>query len=399
MATPVPPLPPDLLLTFLLQLTALLGTALLLGRLAVRCGLPPLVGELLTGLLLGPSVLGALPGRAEQAHLLDGIGQFGMLLLVGVVGAQLDPAVLRRHRSVAVRVSAAGLLLPLALGTGAGLLAPDRLVGADRGTFALFAGVAMAVSAVPVIAKTLADLGLLHRDVGQLALTAGVVDDAVGWLLLALVSALATGGLSAAVGARAVLGLAAAVAVAAAAAPLVRRVFGRLPDAGPATAVAVVLVLAGAAGTQALGREPVFGAFLAGLVVARSTDPDRLGALRTVVLAVLAPIFLATAGLRMDLGGLADPLVLGAAAVALAIATAGKFGGAYLGARSGGMSHWEGVALGAGMNARGVVEVVVALTGLRLGVLTADGFTIVVLIAIVTSVTAPPVLAAAMRRV
>ena len=143
----------------------------------------------------------------------------------------------------------------------------------------------------------------------------------------------------------------------------------------------------------------MFGAFLAGMLIAGSIDPARLAPLRTVVLSVLAPLFMASAGLRIDLGGLADPKVALSAVVALVIAVLGKFSGAYLGARTSRMSPWEGVALGAGMNARGVVEVVVATVGLRLGVLTTDTFTIVVLIAIVTSLMAPPILRAAMARV
>ena len=118
----------------------------------------------------------------------------------------------------------------------------------------------------------------------------------------------------------------------------------------------------------------------------------KLAGLRTVVLSVLAPIFLATAGLRVDLRSLADPQVALTGLAVLVIAVLGKFGGAYLGARISRLSRWEGLAIGAGMNARGVVEVIVALTGLRLGVLTVASYTIVVLVAIVTSLMAPPML-------
>jgi len=129
------------------------------------------------------------------------------------------------------------------------------------------------------------------------------------------------------------------------------------------------------------------------------TDIARLAPLRTVVLWVLAPIFLASAGLRMDLTSLGDPDVLLSAVVILAVAILGKFVGAYIGARASGLNSWEGLALGAGMNARGVVEVVVAMVGLRLGVLQTSTFTIIVLVAIITSVMAPPLLRLAMERV
>ena len=403
-----------MLLVFLLQVAALLGLALLLGRLAVRFGLPALVGELLTGVVLGPSLLGHLaPGFAgwllptdpDQMHLLDALGQFGVLLLVGVAGAHLDLAGLRRRRATALRISAFGLVVPLTLGIGAGLVAPRQLVadGSDRLTFALFIGVAMSVTAIPVIAKALADMRLLHRDVGQLILTAGMIDDTVGWFGLALVSAMATSGLTGGTVATSVLELVLVVLFALMVGRhvirWVMRAAARSGETGPMVAAAVVLIILGAAGTQSLGLEAVFGAFLTGILVARSVDPARLAPLRTVVLAVLAPIFLATAGLRIDLAGLADPEVAIAAVAALSIAIAGKFGGAYLGARTSRMSHWEGLALGAGMNARGVVEVVVAMVGLRLGVLTPATFTIVVLIAIVTSLMAPPILRLAMARI
>ena len=413
-APPVATLPQHTLLVFLVQLAVLLTLALLLGRLAVRLGLPALVGELLTGVVLGPSLLGhlsprmsgwLLPHSAEQMHVLDGTGQLGVLLLVGVAGAHLDLGGLRRRRGTAIRISAFGLALPLVLGVSAGLLAPAALVadGGDRVTFAGFVGVAMSVSAIPVIAKTLADMKLLHRNIGQLTLFAGMVDDAVGWTLLALVSALATGGLSADRTARALLSLVLVVLFALLVGRRVvrwtLRVAARSADGGPPIAAAVVLILFGAAGTQWLGLEAVFGAFVTGMLVTGAIDPVRLAPLRTVVLSVLAPIFLASAGLRIDLGGLADPEVAISAAVALGVAIAGKFAGAYLGARTSRMSNWEGVALGAGMNARGVVEVVVAMVGLRLGVLTADTYTIVVLVAVITSLMAPPVLRAAMARV
>jgi Kef-type K+ transport system membrane component KefB len=414
-AAPIAPLSQHTLLVFLLQLAVLLGLALLLGRLAVRFGLPALVGELLTGVLLGPSVLGhvgpdvagwLLPRNPEQMHLLDGIGQFGVLMLVGVAGAHLDLGGLRRRRATALRVSGFGLVIPLTLGITAGLLAPAALIadGSERATFAGFVAVAMSVTAIPVIAKTLADLKLLHRDIGQLTLTSGMIDDTVGWFGLALVSAMATSGLSAGkVGTAAVHIVLVLLVTVFVARHLVRwalRLAARSPENGPPIATAVVLILLGAAATQWLSLEAVFGAFLTGMLIsAAGIDPARLAPLRAVVLSVLAPIFMASAGLRIDLGALADPKILAAALVALAIAIVGKFSGAYLGARTSRMSHWEGIALGAGMNARGVVEVVVAMVGLRLGVLTTDTYTIVVLIAIVTSLMAPPILRYAMARV
>lgn len=416
LASPVPPMAPHTMLIFLLDIAVLLVLARVLGRISLAFGMPRIVGELLTGMVLGPSLLTnvapgfmewLLPPVPEQMHMIDAVGQIGLLLLVGVTGSHLDTKVLRRRGTVAARVSLFGLTIPLACGIGLGLLLPDALMGDNggRGTFALFLGVAMCVTAIPVIAKTLTDMKLLHRNVGQLILTAGMVDDTVGWFLLSVVSAAATAGVVAGKVALSLVYLVAFVVFAVIVGrPVVRwlmRVAGRSEEPGPTVAMAVMILLAGAIVTHSLGMEPIFGAFVMGILIGLpgAADQAKLAPLRTVTLSVLAPIFLATAGLRMDLTALADPVVALGGAVVLAVAIVGKFSGAFLGARLGGLTPWEGLAIGAGMNARGVVEVIVALTGLRLGVLNTATYTIVVLVAIVTSIMAPPLMRLAMGRV
>ncbi|MGY1683314.1 cation:proton antiporter [Geodermatophilus sp. SYSU D01176] len=416
LAEPPPPVPAHATLIFLLQLAVLLFVALCLGRLAERVKLPAVVGELLTGVLLGPSLLGhvapdvsrwLLPADHGQMGMLDAVGQLGVLLLVGVTGSHLDLRAVRRRGATVARISLAGLLLPLAMGIGLGFVLAHDFMPADgsRGVFVLFLGVAMCVSAIPVISKTLSDLSLLHRDVGQLTLAASMVDDAVGWLLLSVASVAATVGIgvgSVAVSVSYLLGFTLLAAVVGG--PMVRgtlRLTGRADQPGPSIAAAVILVLVGASTTHALGMEPVFGAFVVGVLIgtARQQDVSRLAPLRTVVLSVLAPLFLATAGLRMDLTALGKREVTIAAVVVLVVAIVGKFAGAYIGARLSRLSNWEGVAIGAGMNARGVIEVIVAMAGLRLGVLDTAMYTIVVLVALVTSLMAPPLLRLATDRI
>ncbi|GAB3812844.1 hypothetical protein GCM10027605_55430 [Micromonospora zhanjiangensis] len=398
-------------------MVTLLLVARLLAALAERVGMPAVVGELATGIILGPSLMGHLlpglsdwifPRGAEQMHLLDAVGQLGILLLVGLTGTHLDVAMVRRRKATAARISLGGMLVTLALGLVVGYLLADWISGSpvpDRPLFAGLIGVAMCVTAIPVIAKTLSDMRLLHRDIGQLTLAAGTNDDAIGWFLLSVVSMAATVGLTTGHVVRAAGYLLGFVILAALLGrPLVRRAM-RLADrgeaAGPSIVAAVVIVLTGAVITQALGMEPVFGAFVAGILVGlpRAANQAKLAALRTVVLSVLAPIFLAIAGFRMDLTALAEPRVALAALVVLAVAIVGKFAGAYGGARLSGLGHWEGLAIGAGMNSRGVVEVVVALTGLRLGILNTASYTIIVLVAVVTSVMAPPMLRHACARI
>jgi Kef-type K+ transport system membrane component KefB len=417
MDRPLPALGGESLLVLLLAVSTLLLIATLLGRLAMRFGLPAIVGELATGVLLGPSLVDhfapavtavLLPRTVEQMHLLDAVGQIGILLLVGLTGTHLDVAMVRRRKATAARISLSGLLLPLALGLVVGYLMPVSLTGAaadDRLIFAGFMGVAMCVSAIPVIAKTLSDMRLLHRDVGQLTLAAGTVDDAVGWFLLSVLSMAVVAGLSTGQVVLAFTWLVVFVLFALVVGrPLVRaamRLADRGEQAGLSIAVATVIILSGAAITQALDMEPVFGAFVAGILVGlpRAANQQKLAPLRTVVLSVLGPLFLATAGLRMDLTAFARPEVALAGVVVLVVAVLGKFAGAYAGARLSKLSRWEGLAIGAGMNSRGVVEVVVALTGLRLGVLNVATYTIVVLVAVVTSLMTPPLLRFAMARV
>ncbi|MGH3756326.1 cation:proton antiporter [Actinophytocola sp.] len=404
------------ILVFLLLIGLLLGTALVLGQLARRVGLPAVIGELCAGVLIGPSVVGHLaPGvstwlrldQAAQLHLVDAVGQLGVLLLVGMTGIGIDVGLLRRRAGMTVWVSTTALVIPLVGGVALGFVLPVDLVaeGADRITFASFVGVALCVSAVPVIAKTLLDLRLLHRDIGQLIIGSATVSDLVGWLLLSVVSAMATVGVRATNVLLPVAFLVGALVVCLTIArPVVGRVLRfavRSRDPGVVTTTVVLLLFAFAAGTHALGLEAVLGALLGGVVIGSSKWLNRelLAPLRTFVMAVLAPLFFATAGLRMDLTALARPEIIGSTGLVLVVAIVTKFAGAYLGARTARLGRWEAMALGAGLNARGAIEVIIAIIGLQLGVLSTAMYTVVVLVAIITSLVAPPMLRLAGRHI
>src|SRR3989440_5967814 len=303
MSSPIAPISAHAMLVFLLQLGLLLGLALALGRLAVRMRMPAVVGELTAGVLFGPSVLAhldpglsawLLPHDTAQQHLLDAVGQLGVLLLVGITGVHIDLGLLRRKGITAARVSAGGLLVPLGLGIGVGFVLPAFLLTTrtDRVLFATFLGVAMGVSAIPVIAKTLLEMRLLHRDIGQLIISSATVDDIAGWLLLSLVSALATGGLRAGNVVVSIGGLAAGLVAAAVvgrpggrAAP---RLAGRSSEPGGGIAAGVTLLLLAAARPPALGMEPVLGTLLCGILIGSSgrVDPPRLAPPRTLLRAV-----------------------------------------------------------------------------------------------------------------
>lgn len=394
---------------FFLQVVVLLSTALVLGRLAVRIGLPAIVGELLAGVVLGPSVLSNLApevlGRllpSEGSPALDAVTQLGVLLLVGLTAAKLDYTVVRRRRAAAGYVTVISLVLPLVVGLALGLLLPwvHTPPAGDRLPFAIFLGVTLCVSSVPVVAKAMADMNVLHREIPQLTLVVAVIHDAVGWFLLAVVAALAAADAT---------GLA-PVAVSFAVLTVVA-VLGRLlvrgllrhvncsVEGGPAIAFAVIVILSGAAIAHGLGLDATIGAFVGGslLVLPRVERQPDLTPLRTVVLAVFAPLFLAGAGLRADLTALTGTGLLMAVGFLLVAITA-KAGGALLGAWLGRLTLWESVALAAGLNARGMVEIVVATVGLQLGVIDTTVFTVVVFVAIVTSMMAPPLIKLAARR-
>jgi Kef-type K+ transport system membrane component KefB len=415
-AAPIPAVSSHQMLVFLLQIGVLLSCAVLLGQAAARLRLPPVVGELTAGVVLGPSLFGRLlpgasgwllPKQAAQAHLLSAVAQLGVLLLVGIAGAHIDLGALRRRSGLIGTVSAGSVLLPLAAGFGLGLLLPASLLGpsASRTAFALFIAVAVAISALPVIAKTLVDMGLLHRDVGQLIIGAAAVSDIFGWLLLSIVSAMATKGLHAGVVVRSVGYLLIVLAFTVLCArPIVRRILGSAARTGRppvGTAAAVVVIVLAAAGTQALGLEPILGAFLCGMVIGSLGAQGRapVQSMYDFTMATLAPLFFASAGLQVDLTTLGRPAILAAAAATLLVAVAAKFAGGYAGARIGGVGHREAQAVGAGLNARGAVEIVLATVGLNLKVLTIASFTIIVLVAVVTSMMAPPLLRRATRAI
>jgi Kef-type K+ transport system membrane component KefB len=347
------------------------------------------------------------PAKDESFHILDGMAQIGGILLVGLTGVLLDFALVRRRAITVGAVSGPGLVLPLGLGVAAGYLVPAVFLapGHSRAVFALFLGVAMSVSALPVIAKTLTDMGLLHRTIGQLTLAAGTVDDTCGWVMLSIVTVIATTGVRAEDIALSAARVAAFIAMMILAGrPLARlclRAVNQIQGDGPVVAGVVVIIVLGAGTAAALGLEPVFGAFVAGGVVGMSGELDvrRLAPLRQTVNYVLAPVFFATAGLRMDLWSLGTATGILTVLCLLAVATASKFGGAYAGAKAAGLGRWEALALGAGMNSRGVVQLVMAAVGLRLGILTSTTYTFVVLIALTTSVLAVPILRVAMGQV
>jgi K+:H+ antiporter len=404
------------LLLFWLQLLALLLTARALGGAMRAIGQPAVIGELAAGLLLGPSVLGHVapdfhawlfPADPLQRALLSGPAWIGVFLLLILTGLETDPALIRSLGRATGRVAIGSLVLPVLAGIALGFALPTSFIGGETEhlVFALFMGTALGISALPVIAKILSDLDLMRRNIAQVLIAAAMADDLAGWILLGMVAGLAKSG---AVDAHqlvvTIAGLALFLVLAftlgqRAVDALLRGVRVRNWGA-PAHLTAVLLVaLASGAATHALGLEAVFGAFIAGIVLGRSRfhDTDVFDQIDGLTRSFFAPLFFATAGLRVDLGLFSDPVLLGWGATVLVVASVSKAGGAYLGSRLAALPVREGLALGIGLNARGAVEIVVATVGLSLGVLNPSSYAVVVLLAVVTSMMAPPLLRLVLR--
>jgi predicted Kef-type K+ transport protein len=266
--------------------------------------------------------------------------------------------------------------------------------------------VSMSISAVPVIAKVLMDLKLIRRDIGQLILAAAMTDDTIGWILLSVVAGLAkTGDVDLLTAGTAVGGAALFLVVAfTVGVPIVSWIMGavdkRIGGEGPDLAHPRAR-LRRAALTHEMGIEAVLGAFVVGILAGQAPRfrRERRPHARADHRAFLAPIFFASAGVKVDLQRLFDPEVITVGGIVLGIACVGKFLGAYLGAWATGLSHWERLAMGSGMNARGAMEIIVATIGLGLGVLNVEMYSIIVMVAIVTSLMAPPMLRWTLGRV
>ena len=400
---------------FLVQFALLLASARLFGELMKRYGQPPVFGELLAGIALGPSLFGWLtpdlflalfPRDALQYQLLELISWLGMIFLLLLTGLETDMAILRRLGRPAALASVLGIVLPFTFGYILGAMIPDRLVARpeQRVVFHLFMGTAMAISAVPVIAKILMDLNVLRRDIGAIIMGAAIVDDIAGWTILSTLIGMTTKGVlevrdvATAIGSTLVFVVVALVFGVRLVRRLMRWVDDRvLVEEGHITAVLVVTLVC-AAITEVIGIHAVFGAFVAGVLLAQSprVRANALEKLVGVVHGVFTPVFFAFVGLRVNLTLLSD---WGLVAVVIVVACAGKLIGCTLGGMLGRLPWWESLSIGIGMNARGGMELIVALIGLTSGILGPEVYSSLVLMAMVTSFMAPPLLKWSLRHI
>jgi Kef-type K+ transport system membrane component KefB/nucleotide-binding universal stress UspA family protein len=408
-------LPGHTIFLLLVELALLVGVARVGAEVAKRIGLPAVVGEMTGGIVLGPSVFGhyapaafaaVFPSNVEQLHLLEAFGTVGMCLLLLLTGLETDLRLLRNLGRAALIASVMGMVLPFGLGFGLGYVMPGGyLVDPDhRILFSLFLATTMSISAMPVIAKILVDLDLTKRNIGLVILSAGVVDDTVGWLILSLIAGAAThGAVHAADLGLTVLWLFAFILGAAFVLfPMlriaVRATSERFRSNDSDLVLIIVVTFLCAAATERIGVHPVFGAFVAGVVLHQvpRLRKETVVRLESFTFGVLAPIFFGIVGLHVNLWDLGGGKML---AVVITVACLGKLVGCALGAYWGGLRFWEASSIAVAMNARGAMGIVVATIGLSLAILTPQMFSIIVMMAIVTSFMAPVGLRLTMPRV
>jgi Kef-type K+ transport system membrane component KefB len=396
----------DLALHVLLALAVVVIAGYLIGRLMMRVGQPPVIGEVLSGILLGPSLLGRLaPGAEAYLFPVDArpalgvIAQLGVILYMFVVGLEFDPGSLRRRAAPFIVTSQVSIALPFALGCAlAFALYPGfSPAGVAFLPFALFMGIAMSITAFPVLARILTDRGLSRTELGVAALTCAAVDDVMGWCLLAVVVGVSRAALSSAL-LSALLAVAFIVFMFAVARPIAARMTGRHDETEAPSQGAVTWTLAGllvsAVVAEMIGIHAIFGAFIFGAILpAESPIARELRLHRTPIVTILfLPAFFALTGLRTEIGLMSSAREWAFCLAIIVLATAGKFGGTLVAGRAVGMPWGFAARLGVLMNTRGLMELVVLNVGLDIGVISPTLFTMMVIMAIVTTAMTGPLL-------
>ena len=406
--------PVDVVFHVLLTLAAMIGLGHLLARLFRYIGQPPVIGEVVAGLCLGPSLLGALsPGamhllipassadpHGQVATALKMIAQLGVILYMFVVGLELNANKLKDQVRAAVLISHVSIIAPFLLGSILSLWLHREYApaGVSFTSFSLFMGVAMAITAFPVLARILTDREMEGTRLGSMALACAAADDATAWCLLALV----VGIVKAEVGTAfrvAAASLAYVAVIFLVVRPLVHGWCRRIdrsnePLPKSALVIALVGVLLSALTTETIGIHALFGAFVLGAIVPHESRlarelKSRLGDSVTIL---LLPAFFAYTGLRTQIGLVSGAEAWLACGLIIFVATLGKFGGTVIAARTAGIGWRDSAALGTLMNTRGLMELIVLNIGLDLGVISPTLFAMMVLMALATTVATSPMM-------
>lgn len=375
-------------------------------------GQPAVMGEIVAGILLGPSVLGAISGDAQSFVLaadaaphLGIVAKIGVVLFMFLVGLELDTKLLRGTTHATVAISHASIVVPFVLGTAlATYLYPRYATDAvPFTTFALFVGVSMSVTAFPVLARILTDRRVSGTPLGATAIACAAVDDVTAWCLLAIVSGVATSQVNGVLTTLGLVALYVALMVLVARPLLAALAVREEKRTGPVSldvlAIVFACLLLSSVATESIGIHALFGAFLVGAMMPHEGRlAEQLRArLEDVVVVLLLPVFFAFTGMRTQIGLVSSASDVLSCLAVIGVATAGKFGGTLVAARFARLGWRESSALGILMNTRGLMELIVLDVGLDMGVLSPTLFTMFVLMAVVTTFATTPILAAITR--
>jgi Kef-type K+ transport system membrane component KefB len=394
-----------------LDLAVIVVVARLMGRLAVRLGQPAVIGEIIAGILLGPTLLGALPGDlverlfpGDVRPFLNVLAQLGLVLFMFIVGLEVDLSFIRGREKLAFSVSSASIALPFGLGVLLAHQLYDRHddVGGSHVefiAFALFLGVAMSITAFPVLARILSERGMHRVPTGVLSLACAAVDDVFAWALLAVVVAVTVGGSATGVLQILLWTVIFALVMFLVVRRLLTRLLAAFTRADRLTPEMLALVLVGvlvsAWVTEEIGIHFIFGAFVFGVVMPRAgaaqLTHEITEHIEQLSVLLLLPVFFVVTGLGVDVGGV-GLTGLGELGLILLVAISGKFLGAFGAARALRVPRRQSTTLGVLMNTRGLTELVILNLGVQLGVLDGEMFTLLVIMAVVTTVMTSPLL-------
>jgi Kef-type K+ transport system membrane component KefB/nucleotide-binding universal stress UspA family protein len=405
----------EVILVAQVALLMLIGRGL--GEIMQRFGQPAIIGQLLAGLILGPSLFGwvwpaghdlVFPKGADQKNLITGLANMGVLMLLLLTGMETDLKLVRRVGRPAIAITATGVLLPFALGFALGEILPDSILPTAHGHLvaALFLGTALSISSIKIVAMVVREMHFMRRNLGQIIVSSAIMEDTVGWVIISITLGIAgAGGFAVGSLAKTVIGTVLFLIFSYTAGrwlvfQLIRWVNDTfVSEYAVITAILLVMCVM-ALTTQAIGVNTVLGAFVAGVLVGESPilSQQIQDELRGFITAFMMPVFFGLSGLSADLTILRDPHLLLLTAGLVAIATVGKFSGAFAGGKLGGLSNPESLAVGCAMNARGSTEVIVASIGLSMGALTQNLYSMIVTMAVLTTMSMPPMLRWALNR-
>lgn len=398
-----------LLAHVLIQLAVIIGFARLGGIAARRLGQPVVCGEIAAGLILGPTVLGNFfPGVSAEifskdtAEAFTALSELGLVLLLFVIGIDFDFQHLKVHKGKPFVVSAVGITVPFALGLGVGLLIHSEVApNIDKLTFALFIALTLSITALPILGRILIEFGLNRAPLGVLTITSAALDDAVGWILLALVTSIATSGADwGKAGLMMVETIAYAVFIFVIARPTLKRWARSAVRRGNGVlglndlAVLLVMLLCSGLITHEIGIFAIFGAFMLGAVFHDETEFRQavLAKLNDFVTVFFLPIFFTYTGLRTDIGSMSGALLWAMCGLVVAAGIAGKLGGCTLAARATGLPWRDSYMVGVLMNARALMALIVINVGLNAGILNSTAFFMLVMMAVITTFMTAPLL-------